>query len=106
MGSQTQAAHCAATTASKALPPSLRTSAAAAAVTGWPQATAPNRLLTPVGAVVTVGNAPRGYRKRGLEIQDQTQAIFNLPEQSVRYPTDAFGQEVNVHGDELRHVDN
>ena len=106
MGSQTQAAHCAATTASKALPPSFSTSAAAAAVTGWPQATAPKRFLTPVGAVVTVGNAPRGCRKRGLEIQDQTQAILNLPEQNVRYPTNAFGQEVNVHGDELRHVDN
>ena len=105
MGSQTQAAHCAATTASKALPPSFRTSAAAAAVTGWPQATAPKRLLTPVGAVVTVGNAPRRCRKRGLETQDQTQAIFNLPKQNVRYPAGTFGQEANVHGDELRHVD-
>jgi hypothetical protein len=63
-GSATQAIHRPAITASKALPPSRSTSAAASAVSSWPAATAP---LLPLVAMVpgdgvrTGQPARRGY---------------------------------------------
>ena len=84
-GSATQAAKCAATTASKALPPSNSICAAAFAVCSWPQATAPLLIIIEFSGRLNAANIDivEGYIVGGLNSIFSSFSKLSLHESSI-----------------------